>query len=231
MGQPKKQRRRYNTPAHLFKGREGEAELRQTYGLKNMKEVWKAKSEVSRVRGLARKLLATPDQKAETEILAKLARLGILAKDAKLEDVLNIKVEDILDRRLQTIVYKKSLTTTIKQARQEIVHGHIAIAGQRMSVPAHMVSLEEEGMLEFYPGSPIADPDHPIRKIEKKASTEGAETREVKAEDVKPPSERPEEKPASEPAKDVAEPAPAETAAAKESTETEQIVEKETPSE
>jgi small subunit ribosomal protein S4 len=195
MGQPKKQRRRYETPSHMFKGREGEEELVQAYGLKNMKELWKAKSEVSRIRGLARKLLATSDKKTEEDVLARLVKLGILKKDSKLEDILNISVEDILHRRLQTIVFKKALTTTIKQARQDIVHGHISVAGERMTAPGHMTTLEEEKLIDFYAGSPLADPEHPIRKVEKKASTEGAETRETKAEDVKPPSERPKEEP------------------------------------
>lgn len=191
MGQPKKQRRNYTTPKHMFKGREGERELAQAYGLKNMKELWKAKSEVSRVRGLARELLAKPDEKTEKDMLGRLVRVGLVPKDAKLEDVLNVTIENVLDRRLQTVVFKLNLTTSIKQARQEIVHGHIAVAGQRMTAPGHTCTLEEAQQVDFYAGSPLTNPEHPIRKIEKKASTDAAASREVKAEEVKPLAERP----------------------------------------
>lgn len=191
MGHPKKQRRRYSTPAHMYKGREGEKELVKAYGLKNARELWKAKSEVARIRGLARRLLATPDEKTEKDLLGRLVRTGLVPKGAKLEDVLDLTVENILDRRLQTVAYKKSLTISIKQARQEIVHGHIAVNGQRMTAPGHLTTLEEAESVDFYAGSALSDPDHPIRSVKKKmASTEKAESREVKAEEVKPPGER-----------------------------------------
>lgn len=189
MGQPKKQRRKYSTPTHMYKGREGEKELIGAYGLKNAKELWKSKSEVARIRALARKLLASPDEKVIGDFTGRLKRVGLITKEAKLEDVLATTLEGVLDRRLQTVVYKKSLTTTIKQARQEIVHGHIAVNGRRMTAPGHLTTLEEAESVDFYAGSPLRNPEHPIRKIEKKASSE----ERVKAEDVKPPSERPNE--------------------------------------
>jgi small subunit ribosomal protein S4 len=199
MGQPKKQRRKFVTPAHMYKGREGEKELVQAYGLKNMRELWKAKSEVSRIRSLARKLLAFPDEKTEKDLLSRMTKLGILKKESKLEDVLKISVENLLDRRLQTLVYKKSITTSIKQAMQDIVHGHIAVKGEKMTAPGHLCTLDEESTIDFYAGSPLADPDHPIRNVEKpKASTEEAASREVEAGEVKPPSERPKEEAAKE---------------------------------
>ncbi len=175
MGQPKKRRMKYSTPKHMFKGREGEPELIQAYGLANAKELWKAKSEVSRIRGLARKLLATRDERAESDLLGFIKKIGILQKDGKLEDVLTITFENILDRRLQTIVYKRGLTTSIKQARQDIAHGHIAIDGKRMNSPGHITTLEEAEKLNFYPGSPLANPEHPIRKVEKKPESEKKE--------------------------------------------------------
>jgi len=196
MGQPKKQRRKYTTPKHMYKEREGEAELVQAYGLKNMKELWKAKSEVARIRGLARKLLAKPNEKTEADMVGRLVGLGLLEKESKLEDVLNLSIENILDRRLQTQIYKRGLTLTIKQARQEIVHGHIAIDGQRMTAPGHLTTLKEVEKLDFYAGSVLANSEHPIRNVVKKmASTEKAESRDVDVKDVKPPSERVQEVP------------------------------------
>jgi len=175
MGQPRKQRRKYSTPKHLFKGREGETELIASYGLKNAKELWKAKSEVSRIRGLARKLLAERNERAEADLMGFVKNLALLPKEGKLEDVLAITVEKVLDRRLQTIVYKRGLTTSIKQARQEIVHGHVAVDGKRMNSPAHLTTLEEAEKIDFYGNSPLANPEHPLRKIEKASSEKRVE--------------------------------------------------------
>ena len=60
-----------------------------------------------------------------------------------------------MKRRLQTIVYEKGLARTIYQARQFIVHGHIAIAGRRVTSPGYLVSKEEELLIDFYPTSPL----------------------------------------------------------------------------
>jgi small subunit ribosomal protein S4 len=177
MGQPKKQRRRYSRPKHPWKVArfQEEGDLKLKYGLKNNKEVWKVKAEVSRLRELARKLLATPNEKEEADILRKLKAIGLIGKEAKLEDILKIAVDDVMGRRLQTKVYEKGLATSIKQARQEIIHGHIAIKGGRMTVPGHLLTLEESENITFYGGSPLADPEHPVRKVEKKASTDKVE--------------------------------------------------------
>ena len=63
----------------------------------------------------------------------------------------------MLERRLQTIVWKKGLARTIYQARQLIVHGHIAIAGRRVTSPGYLVSREEEDRIDYAPGSPFKE--------------------------------------------------------------------------
>lgn len=188
MGQPKKQRRKYDTPKHMFKGREGESDLIRAFGLKNARELWKAKSEVARIRSLARGLLAKSDEKLESDLIGRLKRAGLISGEARLEDVLKITIEDVLDRRLQTQVYKRGLANSVRQARQEIVHGHISVAGKRMNAPGHTTTLTEAESLDFYAGSALTDPEHPARYIPKKVPE--AASREVNAENVKPPSER-----------------------------------------
>jgi len=64
--------------------------------------------------------------------------------DATLDDLLILTPEAFLERRLQTVVFKKGLAKTIKQARQLITHGFIAINGRRVTAPSYMVNLEEE---------------------------------------------------------------------------------------
>jgi small subunit ribosomal protein S4 len=177
MGQPKKQRRTYDRPQSLWKEDrlEEDSNLVRKYGLRNNKELWKAKSEVARIRSLTRNLLAFPDKKTEEDLLNKLKRLGLLGKEDKLEDVLKVTIDGLLERRLQTQLYRKNIAHSIKQARQFIVHRHVSVMGKRTTVPGRALTLEESENITVYTGSALTDPDHPARKIEKKAVPEEAE--------------------------------------------------------
>ena len=66
-----------------------------------------------------------------------------------------LTVESILNRRLQTLVKKKGLANTIKQARQFIVHGHIALNGQRIRWPSALIPVDMEDKITYYEKSPI----------------------------------------------------------------------------
>lgn len=91
------------------------------------------------------------------ELVTTLQRYGLVGPDAAMDNILSLKVEDILERRLQTIVYRKGLARSPKQARQLITHGHIAINGQRVSVPSYMVSIAEEAGVMYYATSTLVD--------------------------------------------------------------------------
>ncbi len=162
MGDPRKPRKKWEGPKHpwikerLIK----ELELVGRYGLKNKKELWKAATLARKFRHLARSLLALPESvRAEREraLLDRLYRMGLVDKNASLDDVLGLTAEHILERRLQTIVYRKGLAKTIMQARQLIVHGHIAINGRRVTSPGYLVSREEEELIDYAPGSPFKE--------------------------------------------------------------------------
>lgn len=123
------------------------------YGLRNKRELWKAVTIVRYFRHRARALLAVPPDVREVEekaLINKLVKFGLLKEGAKLDDVLNLRVEDLLERRLQTIVYRKGLAKSIYEARQLIVHGHIAIGGRRVRSPGYVVSIDEEPLVGFY---------------------------------------------------------------------------------
>jgi small subunit ribosomal protein S4 len=60
-----------------------------------------------------------------------------------------------LERRLQTLVFRKGLAHNINQARQFIVHGHIALDKKRTRWPSMLVPLSEEGKISFYEKSKI----------------------------------------------------------------------------
>ena len=150
----RKIRRKYTTPLRPWDDEriESERKLKMKYGLRRKREVWKAVSVLRKFRGRAREIAASKDSKAEGILIMRLNRLGILDKDAKLNNVLTLTVEDILKRRMQTIVFEKGLANTAKQARQLINHGHIAIDGRKFIFPNALVTREMEPKISYYGG-------------------------------------------------------------------------------
>ena len=63
MGEPKFSRPKYDTPSHPWKADRIEEEhaIRASHGLKNMKEIWKAKSQLRRHRRQAMRLIGNVD--------------------------------------------------------------------------------------------------------------------------------------------------------------------------
>lgn len=121
-----------------------------SYGLRNKRELWKAQTEVARIRNQARALLAlSTEARAEKEkrLLNFLNRLSMTKEGATLDDILNLKVEDLLERRLQTIVMKKSGTKSPYQARQVVSHGHVSIGNRKVNIPGYLVKTEEESQI------------------------------------------------------------------------------------
>jgi len=168
MGDPKKPKKKYESPRHPWRSDvlKSELVLLGQYGLRNKRELWRAKTMLSKIRSMARSLLSMPIDKRvklETQLLDKLKRLGILPEGAVLDDVLDITVENILERRLQTIVFRKGLAKTPYQARQLIIHGHIAINGKRVYSPGYLVKRAEEDAVSYAPTSPLRDSNHPLR--------------------------------------------------------------------
>ena len=172
MGDPKFARRSYDTPSHPWQGERIKAEvvLVKSYGLKNKTEVWKAQSVLRNYRKQARELQALlrgGDAQAKKEadaLLNKCGRIGVLPLEgATLNDILTLTEKNILGRRLQTIVYEKGLASTITQARQMIVHGHIFMNGHKVTVSGYIVTRNEESTIEFNPASPYTDEMHPMR--------------------------------------------------------------------
>lgn len=171
MGEPKFSRKKYSSPSILwdFQRIKEEKELQIKYGLKNKREVWRAKSLIRNLRRQARLLVArlrTGEKQAEKEkeqLLKRLIRLGILTENSSLDDVLALNIESILSRRLQTLVYLKGFVYTPRQARQLIIHGHIAINGRKVNIPSYLVRKEEENVISYYGLSPLNNELHPAR--------------------------------------------------------------------
>ena len=175
MGEPKFSRPRTQTPTHPWKQAriDEEHDLKERFGLKKvwgMREIWREKSSLRRHRNQAMKLIGRVDSseghyaKEKEQLLVSLTRKGLLQSGADIGDVLEINVEHMLSRRLQSVVYYKGLAPSMRAARNLIVHGHICIGEQRMTVPGYHVLKEEEDSLQYSQNSPFADPEHPFRK-------------------------------------------------------------------
>ncbi len=166
MGHPKRNKKKYERPRRpwVIQRIKEEKELAERYGLKNKREIWKANSLIRKYRREVRNILAEiagmkPTEhtmKKQEAIMNRLKRYGIVEADAKLEDVLALDVEHLLERRLQTLVYRKGLANTIKQARQLIVHGHIAINGRRVTIPSYIVRVDEERGISYSDYAPAS---------------------------------------------------------------------------
>lgn len=169
MGDPKRQRKKYETPKYPYSRSQLDTELKLLgeYGLRNKRELWRHYSMLTKYRKLARELLAkAPDERARIEklLLKKLSSLKIIPKNATLDHILDLSIEDILERRFQTLVFKLGLSKKPQQARQLIVHGHMSIKGRKITSPSYIVASDEEQHIDFASTSPISRNDHPIRK-------------------------------------------------------------------
>lgn len=182
MGDPKKLRRKYDTPSHPWRGDriKEENELMAKFGLKNKKEVWRVQSYLRDLRGQARMLQAkirTQDQQAIKEadaLLKKCYSLGILQDGAPLQEVLAIPLDTVISRRLESLVYAKGLASTYKQARQMIIHGHVTLKGRKVTIPGILIRKTDESTIVYNPGSPFTSEDHPMRPQVTNAEGQGA---------------------------------------------------------
>lgn len=140
--------KKYSRPRKPFdKARiDDENLLRDKYGLKNKKEIWKADAAIGRVRNRA-KLLITKSDEEKKKFIEKLEKQGF--KVESIAEALGLNKEDWLKRRLQTIIVLKKLAATPKQARQLIAHKHVSIGDQIVSIPSYQVSLEEEPLVKL----------------------------------------------------------------------------------
>lgn len=136
------------------------------YGLRNKTEFWRHRTKLGRYRQIARQLRTMPIDQQEKrlgELVGKLTKLGILPPgEHTFDDVLNLSIRDILNRRLQSYIAKIGLAKNVYQARQFIVHRHIAVDGQIIDSPSYIVKVIDEDNVKFAHSSPFADRDHKI---------------------------------------------------------------------
>ena len=135
-----------------------------------MREIWREKSALRRHRNQAMKLIGRVDTseghyaREKDDLIVSLTRKGLLSEGSSIDSVLQIDVELMLARRLQSQVYYKGLAPSMRASRNLIVHGHISIGDQKMTVPGYHLLREEEESLRYTTGSKYENPEHPFRQ-------------------------------------------------------------------
>jgi len=128
MGDPKKKHKTYSPPKRPWDSDRLMEEIKTlgAYGLRNKRELWKARTELSTIRGRARDLLSLDPVEREIrerELIARLANRGLVMENGRLEDALTLTIEALLERRLQTYIFRRGMVQSLHQARQLIAHG------------------------------------------------------------------------------------------------------------
>ena len=193
MGDPRKQKKKYVAPKKPFDSDRFEQELQMigVYGLRNKKELWKHRTELSNYRRQARYLLALPVSERELqerELVDKLVRLGILTTEPTLDHVLDLTMENLLERRLQTVVFRKGLAASMHHARQLVAHGHIALDAARVNTPQRLITVAEEDRIQYTTKSALNDASHPARIAASDAATRATATSIEDADEIEAPA-------------------------------------------
>lgn len=173
---PRRKGKKYTKPKTPFdKVRiEEENVLVKKYGLKNKKEIWKADSAIDKIRRQA-KLLLTKEPEEQKKFIEKLQKQGFKVKN--IAEVLSLNKENYLKRRFQSVVVEKGLASTARQARQFIVHKHIAIDKNIVNVPSYLVPVDKEDKISLRLVKKIKEEKQKIPEVKTKPEVkpEGAE--------------------------------------------------------
>ena len=195
MGDPKLSRKLWKKPKRPlnYDLMMEELKILGTFGLKTKRELWKANTELSRLRLQARSLLALRQEDREQKepiLINSLSKIGLVDKNSALDYVLNLQVADLLSRRLQTIVQRKLYFKTPYQARQAIVHGHIMIGERVVTIPSYTVKIDEEPKIRLTfesqfnqtlskPESDLGSPETENLEIETESNVDAEKKSEV----------------------------------------------------
>lgn len=148
----RRQKKMYSRPRKPFELERitEENEVVEKYGLKNKKEIWKAEAAISKIRGIAKKLITASSEEQEA-FISRLAKKGLIKSGSKMDNVLDLKKEDHLERRLQTIVLRKGFAKSAKQARQLVTHKYVRVGDRIINIPSYGVSVDEESKVSVVP--------------------------------------------------------------------------------
>ncbi len=166
MGGIRKPKKKYIPPGHPWQKTRLAEELIYVgeYGLRNKRELWRHRTQLTQFRGTARDLVALSREEREVregQLLGRLNRLALIDENSQLDDILNLTIRDVLERRLQTQVLRQGLAKTMHHARQLIVHGHVVLDNHRVTSPSMLLYRDKEKQLRYAPNSPYQHSLHP----------------------------------------------------------------------
>ncbi|HKL23304.1 MAG TPA: 30S ribosomal protein S4 [Candidatus Nanoarchaeia archaeon] len=142
----KRKHKIYSRPKRPFdKARiDEEVIIKEKYGLKNKKEIWRADAKVRIMRQKAKTLIKASEEEKQA-LFEQLKKIGL--KVESIADVLGLDKADYLERRLQTIVKNKGLAPTVKTSRQMITHKKILVDGKAVNIPSYIVPIKLENKI------------------------------------------------------------------------------------
>jgi len=142
----KRQHKTYSRPKRPFdKVRiEEEGIIKEEFGLKNKKEIWKSEAKISSIREKAKKLISANSEEQEA-FFGRLRKIGLNVNS--IGEVLSLDKKDYLRRRLQTVLVQKGMATTPKSARQLITHKKVLIEGESINSPSFIVPVDLENKI------------------------------------------------------------------------------------
>ncbi len=144
----KRKHKTYSKPKRPFdKARiQEEAGIKEEFGLKNKKEIWKADAQIKLIREKAKKLISA-DEEEKKIFFERLKKIGFNVNS--ISDVLSLDKKDFLKRRLQTILVDKKIARTQKSARQLITHKKVLIEGRSINAPSYIVPVSLENKISL----------------------------------------------------------------------------------
>src|SRR3989338_10877141 len=144
----KRKHKQYSRPKRPFDRIrfEEEAKIREEFGLKNKREIWKADAKVKSMKEKAKKLISAKPEEQHV-LFSRLNALGLNVNS--IPDVLSLDKRDYLQRRLQTVLVRKKLARTPKGARQLIVHRKVLIGKNAVDSPSYIVPVEMEDKISL----------------------------------------------------------------------------------
>ncbi|MGC9309505.1 MAG: 30S ribosomal protein S4 [Candidatus Nanoarchaeia archaeon] len=176
MGDIKLKQKQYSKPRRLFNSEriKSENDIIKRYGLKNKREVWKAKSDISKIRRKAKDLISASEQEQKA-FFDKLNKTGF--KVEGIADVLALTEEDLLRRRLQTFIYEKGMANSPRQARQLIVHKNVLVNDSVVDLE-NKIKIREPKKKELIEKEDKKTREQAKEKQEEKAASGGEENKE-----------------------------------------------------
>jgi len=146
----KRKHKQYSRPKRPFEKARilEEEEIKEAFGLKNKKEIWRSEARIKSIRRRAKSLISSSVDE-QKKLFEKLKKIGFNVNS--IGEVLSLGKEDYLKRRLQTILVIKRLAKTPRDARQLIIHKKILIDGKVVNSPSYVVPVELEGKISLKP--------------------------------------------------------------------------------